>query len=183
MPTLTVYLGCMYSGKTSELIRECRRCMTINKKILAINYAADNRYFSDNYIASHNLEKIECLKVNKLSEVSNTAINNCDYIFIDEGQFFPDLREYVLKWCEEYNKNIIVIGLSGDFLRNPFGQILDLIPVADRVLKLNALCNMCNDGTEALFTHRLSDESQQVVIGNNNYVPVCRKHYINLTKN
>ena len=183
MATITVYLGCMYSGKTSELIRECRRCLTINKNILAINYAADNRYFTDNYIASHNLEKISCTKVNKLSEVDENTINNCEYIFIDEGQFFPDLKQYVLKWCEEYNKHVIVIGLSGDFMRQPFGQILDLIPVADKVLKLNALCSICKDGTEALFTHRLSDESAQVVIGNNNYVPVCRKHYIELNKN
>jgi len=180
MATITVYLGCMYSGKTSELIRECRRCLTINKNILAINYAADNRYFTDNYIASHNLEKISCIKVNKLSEVDKNKINNSDYIFIDEGQFFTDLKEYVLKWCEEYKKNIIVIGLSGDFMRKPFGQILDLVPVADKVIKLNALCNFCNDGTEAIFTHRLSGGNEQVVIGTTNYVPVCRKHYLEL---
>lgn len=180
MATITLYIGCMYSGKTSELIRECRRCLNINKNILAINFADDNRYFTDNYIASHNLEKISCIKVNKLSEINENTINNIDYIFIDEGQFFTDLKEYVVKWCEKYNKHVIVIGLSGDFMRLPFGQILDLIPLADKVVKLNALCSFCKDGTEALFTHRLSSESEQVIIGSNNYSPVCRKHYIEL---
>jgi len=182
MNGITVYIGCMYSGKTSELIRECRRCITIDKKVLAINYISDNRYSNDNFIASHNLDKVACIKVNKLSDILEEQINNCDYIFIDEGQFFTDLKYHVLKWCEEYNKNIVVIGLSGDFKREPFGQILDLIPIADKVVKLNALCSYCKDGTEALFTHRLSNESEQVVIGNINYVPVCRKHYLEFTK-
>ena len=182
MNGITVYLGCMYSGKTSELIRECRRCISINKKVLAINYIADNRYSDDDFIASHNLDKVACIKVNKLADITNNHLDDCDYICIDEGQFFSDLKEYVLKWCEEYNKNIIVIGLSGDFKREPFGQILDLIPIADRVIKLNALCTYCNDGTEALFTHRISNESEQIVIGNSNYIPVCRKHYIAFNK-
>lgn len=179
---ISLYLGCMYSGKTSELIRECRRCLTIDKKILAINYALDNRYFGDNFIASHNLEKIACIKVDKLADITDNDINNVEYIFIDEAQFFPDLKQYVLKWCEEYNKNIIIIGLSGDFMRKPFGQILELIPICDKIVKLNALCSFCKNGTEALFTHRLSGGNEQVVIGNNNYVPVCRKHYLELNK-
>ena len=145
---ITVYLGCMFSGKTSELIKLYRKCAVINKKVLSINFAQDNRYSSD------------------------------DYIMIDEGQFFSDLKMYVVKWCEEYKKNIIVIGLDGDYKRNPFGQILDLIPIADNVMKLKAMCKLCNDGTEALFTHRLTTEDEQIVIGNSNYIPVCRQHYL-----
>ena len=109
---------------------------------------------------------------------TDEEIMNHDYIMIDEGQFFSDLKEYVLKWCEVFKKNIIVIGLDGDYKRNTFGQILDLIPVADQVTKLKALCKLCNDGTEALFTHRLSEEDEQVVISYSKYIPVCRQHYL-----
>jgi thymidine kinase len=182
---ITLYIGCMFSGKTSELIKLYRKCAVINKKVLSINFNQDNRYSSDESIVSHNFDKIDCVKVSKLSEVSDKEILNHDYIMIDEGQFFPDLKEYVLKWCEQYKKNIIVIGLDGDYKRNAFGQILDLIPVADQVMKLKALCKLCNDGTEALFTHRLSTEDEQVVIGNSNYIPLCRQHYLeqNFSKN
>jgi thymidine kinase len=175
---ITLYLGCMFSGKTSELIKIYRKLMVINKKVLSINFAQDNRYSSNDSIVSHNLDKIDCVKVFKLSEVSEETILNHDYIIIDEGQFFSDLKDYVVKWCEEYKKNIIVIGLDGDYKRNPFGQILDLIPIADNVTKLKAMCKLCNDGTEALFTHRLTTEDEQVVIGNSNYIPVCRQHYL-----
>jgi thymidine kinase len=175
---ITLYLGCMFSGKTSELIKIYRKLMVINKKVLSINYAQDNRYSSDDAIVSHNLDKIDCIKVSSLSEVPEDIIINHDYIIIDEGQFFSDLKNYVIKWCEQFKKNIIVIGLDGDYKRNPFGQILDLVPIADNVTKLKAMCKLCNDGTEALFTHRLSSEDEQIVIGNSNYIPVCRQHYL-----
>ena len=48
-------------------------------------------------------------------------------------------------------KNVIVAGLDGDFKRNPFGDILKLIPHAEKVSKLSALCTICGDGTKASF--------------------------------
>jgi thymidine kinase len=178
---INLYIGCMFSGKTSELIRECRRRLHINSKILCINYTHDKRYTDSDFIVAHNQDKISCIRAEKLSEVDSNLVLNAECIFIDEGQFFSDLKEYTLKWCEEYNKNITVIGLDGDFKRNIFGHILDLIPVCDNFYKLKALCNKCRDGTEALFTYRLSQEAEQVVIGSSNYIPVCRYHYIELS--
>lgn len=175
---ITLYIGCMFSGKTSELIKVCRKCMIINKKVLCINFAQDNRYSDAEFIMSHNKDKIDCVKVSKLSEINDDFVKQHDYIMIDEGQFFYDLKYYVLKWCEEYKKNVVIIGLDGDYKREKFGQILDLIPYCDEVHKLKALCKLCNDGTEGLFTHRLSTENEQIIIGNSNYIPLCRKHYL-----
>ena len=53
--------------------------------------------------------------------------------------------------------------------------------MADDVVKLKAFCSKCNDGTLALFTYCLTDETDQVVIGSKNYIPVCRKHFNDLT--
>ena len=176
---ITLYIGCMFSGKTSELIKHCRKWMQIkDKKVLCINYSEDNRYSDAEYIISHNQDKIDCIKVKNLSEVPIEMILSHHYIMIDEGQFFSDLKEYVLQWCEEYKKKIVIIGLDGDYKRQAFGQIIDLIPYVDDVYKLKALCELCNDETEALFTHRLSSENEQIVIGNSNYIPLCRKHYL-----
>ena len=182
MGKITLYFGCMFSGKTSILIRECRKCMAIGKKVLCINYAQDNRYSDEEYIMSHNLDKVDCIKVNTLSDVSDDTILNHDYIMVDEGQFFTDLKEYVIKWCEQYNKSITVISLDGDFQRNLFGSISELIPYCDTINKLTALCRLCSDGTEALFTCRISNENEQVVIGVNNYMPLCRKHFLEHNK-
>lgn len=183
MGIIKLYMGCMYSGKTSEIIRECKRQLSIGIKILCINYADDNRYGDDNFLYSHDMSKIDCTKVKLLADVNNELIKNAKCIMINEGQFFPDLLEYTLKWCEDskYDKDIIISGLDGDYLRKPFGKLLEIIPLADYVYKFSALCVECKDGTEANFTHRLSGEKQQVVIGNKNYVPLCRKHYLELT--
>jgi thymidine kinase len=82
-----------------------------------------------------------------------------------------------------YSVNIIVGGLDGDFQRKPIGQILDLIPMADKCVKLNSLCNICKDGTEAPFSFRLVKSNDIVLVGGSeSYIPVCRKHFINLNK-
>lgn len=180
--TIKLYIGCMYSGKTSELIKECKKHLAIEKKVMCINYKNDTRYGDDDFLYSHDLHKIECVKVDKLADVSDNLIKNIDSIMINEGQFFTDLYHHVKKWCEEYNKDIIISGLDGDFKRQRFGTLLDVIPLADSVHKLSALCSICKNGTLANFSHRLSNEHEQVVIGATNYIAVCRKHYLELNK-
>jgi thymidine kinase len=174
---LNLIVGCMFAGKTSEIVIECRRRLKINQKVLGITYSDDNRYTDESYIVNHNLEKIKSIKVKTLSEVNITDILNNDFIFIDEGQFFSDLTENVLTWVNKYKKSVYIYGLDGDFKRQSFGRIHELLPHCDNITKLKALCTMCNDGTEALFTHRISKENTQVVIGVDNYVPLCREHY------
>ena len=180
--SIKLILGCMYSGKTSELIKEKDRWESIGVNILIINFAGDNRYGDDEFMYSHTNRKAKCVKVNTLDEVDQTLINDSQIILINEGQFFCDLKRYVIEWCEKYKKHIVVAGLDGDFRREKFGQMLDLITYSNNVVKMTALCALCKNGTEGLFSWRLSDEIEQTVIGASNYVPVCRYHYLELNK-
>ena len=75
-----------------------------------------------------------------------------------------------------HKKKVIVCGLDSDFQRNKFGVILDLIPLCDKVTKLKGKCNDCNNAS--VFSYRLSEEEEQVVIGSNNYIPLCRNCYL-----
>ena len=102
---------------------------------------------------------------------------NIHTLFIDEAQFFDNLKENVLGILEKLNINIVIVGLDGDFNRNKFGEILDLIPYCDTCQKITALCKECNDGTPALFTHRNNKNNDQIEVGNN-YVSLCRYHYL-----
>jgi thymidine kinase len=179
--TIKLILGCMFSGKTSELQREYYELSSINKKILCINYSADNRYGSDG-MYNHNGERIDCFKAEKLSDVHPKLIDENEIILINEGQFFPDLVEYCQSWCEDYGKNIIVCGLDGDYKRKPFGRIPELMSIADDFIKLTAYCKGCNDLTKAIFTHRKSSEEEQIVIGANNYEALCRKCYLSKSR-
>lgn len=174
---LKLYIGCMFAGKSSEIIAECRRRLAINQKVLGINFAGDSRYSNEDFIVNHNKEKIHCIKVNQLKDVPLNEIVSNDFIFIDEGQFFSDLIENVLTWVNFYKKSVYVFGLDGDFKRKPFGHILELIPQCDEIIKLKAFCVMCKDGTAGLFTHRMSGGDKQILIGSDNYVSLCRSHY------
>jgi thymidine kinase len=178
--SLRLYLGCMFSGKTSELIREYTRYKKIGKKVICINYSFDNRYGEDDYVYSHDLNKIECLKAQKLMSLNIEDVLKYDVILINEGQFFEDIMEFCQLYCDIYSKHIIICALDGDFMRKPFGKISELVPMADEITKLKAFCTECNDGTPAIFTWRLSKDVEQISI-NNDYIPVCRKHYLILS--
>ena len=165
----------MYSGKTTELMRQCKSLLSINKKVLVVNHKFDSR--CKDAIKSHDNHTLKALKVKNLAEIDEKLIEEHDVIAIDEAQFFGDLLSFV-KFYE--TKDIIVAGLSGDYKRNKFGQVVDLIPYADNVQKLSAYCKICNDGTLAHFTKRTTSNSELVLIGaQDDYIAVCRKHYLN----
>jgi thymidine kinase len=176
--SLSIILGPMFSGKSTELIRKIRLAKTINKKVLVIKPKIDNRY-DDNKVVSHSFESEICQTVDNLESL-DLIIINYDLIVIDEGQFFSDLKQYVLKWLDINHKDIIIGGLDGDFERKPIGQILELIPYSDKCVKINSLCKMCNNGNEGIFTHRISKQliNQIAIGGSESYMPLCRKHFL-----
>ena len=179
---LELIIGNMFSGKTSELIRRVNKLKSINKKILVVNFVNDNRY-STNSVASHDNLKINCLKLDKLSNITDNMIQQYDSFFIDEGQFFSDLYNSVINLVDNHHKHVVVSGLDGDSLRNPFGDMVKLIPCCDTVDKFTAYCVKCNDGTPAPFTKKKIAEtgkSNKNVIdigGTDKYISVCRNHY------
>jgi thymidine kinase len=176
---LELIIGNMFSGKSSELIRRINREKSINKRIIVINYIEDNRYSNDS-VSTHDHTKVKCLKLARLSEFNVNLINQYDSFFIDEGQFFPDLYDFVKNLVDNFKKHVVVSGLDGDALRKPFGEIINLIPICDTVDKLTAYCNKCNNGTVAPFTKKINTrtESKQIDIGGTDkYIPSCRFHY------
>lgn len=178
MGRIELILGCMFSGKSSELIRRIRRYQSIHKKVLCINYINDTRY-GENNIITHDQTKEKAIFISKLDVLlQNPDFNEADIIAINEGQFFPDLYDMVTLIADNYNKTVIICGLDGDFNRQPFGDILKLIPHAEDLCKLSALCGVCNDGTNAAFTKRITKSTETVLIGGSeSYIPVCRKCY------
>jgi thymidine kinase len=112
-----------------------------------------------------------------------SRIETVNTIFINEGQFFPDLYDTVVELVEKMGKNVYIFGLDGDFTRSIFGDIYRLIPLSDTIVKLSALCSQCRDGTPAIFSHRITQEQQQVSIGSDNYIPLCRACYIRGAQN
>ena len=194
---LEIILGPMFASKTTRLIEIYNQCQFCHIPVVAINHDIDNRYDQDACIVTHDQIKIPCIKTNNLKniwkpdiKVSSNAIGMTSQsnggclitkyskvILINEGQFFEDLFETVSDMIN-YGKHVYVCGLDGDFERKKFGQILDLIPLCDKVTKLTSLCSKCKNGTPGIFSMRLTNEKEQTVVGSQNYIPVCRSCYM-----
>ena len=175
---LELVFGPMFSGKTTHLLNVQRQYNICDISCCVINYAEDKRYH-DTLLCTHDKQTTTSLNVHNLAEIFNlVCLNDYPVILINEGQFFPDIYDVTKKLVEQHHKKVYICGLDGDFKRNKFGTLLDLIPLADSVFKKTAICKLCKDGTPGLFTMRLSGEHEQIVIGAENYIPVCRTCYL-----
>ena len=173
---LELFLGPMFSGKTTQLIQIYNTYTYIGKKVFTINFIADVRYH-DQLLSSHDKIMIPCIQTSNLKTIlNNQEVQSSQVILINEGQFFNDLFDSIEKWLKE-NKKIYVCGLDGDFERKKFGQILDLIPLCDKITKMTSLCSQCKNGTPGIFSMRLTKEKEQTIVGSDNYIPVCRSCY------
>jgi thymidine kinase len=179
---LELFIGPMFSGKTSKLIQIYKELKGYSKTVSVINHSFDKRY-DDLMMSSHDKIMVPCLQAKTLGELWNNTENNgnnvlrsSDFILINEGQFFEDIYDIVLDMLK-HNKTVYVCGLDGDFERKKFGLILDLIPICDKVTKLNSLCVSCKDNTPGIFSKRITGETGQTVIGSDNYIAVCRSCY------
>ena len=177
---LKVYIGCMFSGKTTALLNEISKYKVIMESLLVVNHNLDKeRNNLGEFIMSHNGRKCESVMVSNLKEIIELEeYKQSRVIIIDEGQFYPDLYDTLRKELQSTKKRFIVGGLSGDFNMRPIGQMIDLIPLADEIIKLEAYCIYCKNGNKASFTKRIIQDTQTILIGKGDiYVPVCRKHH------
>ncbi len=174
---LELILGSMFSGKTSKILEIYKQCKFCNIAVLVINHAIDTRY-TPNMLSTHDNQNIPCEFTNDLlSFWKSKDTKNIQVVLINEGQFFENLFQAV-ELMLDAKKRIYVCGLDGDFKRKKFGEILDLIPICDKVYKLQSLCALCKNGEKGIFSLRVTDDADQTLVGVENYKPVCRKCYI-----
>jgi thymidine kinase len=189
----------MFSGKTTKIIEKYNKFKFLNIKTMIINHSSDIRY-NDNSITNHDLNSIPSIMVNKLFYINDNdelynKFKSCDVILIDEGQFFPDLYEWVKYVVDNYNKKIYISGLDGDINRNKFGHIIDLVPLCDKITKLKSLCSICKNGTKAIFTIKtrennnskqninINNEGNTILVGGvETYRATCRRCYLHYSE-
>lgn len=179
--SLRLYIGPMFAGKSTVAQSTIRRHQAIGWKVCVLTHSLDTRYSEIPAIVSHDQQELPAMAGATLMPF----LASPDYVLsklvvIEEAQFFPDLLEFVDMVVDIHKKHCIVVGLDGDSERRPFGDILKLIPKCNSVEKLNALCKLCGDGTEAPFTysnHTPVSEGVPVVGSQETYMPLCRNHW------
>ena len=174
---IEVICGPMFSGKTEELIRRLIRAQIAKQKVAIFKPSSDNRYEED-YIVSHNQRKIKSIQVKKTDTIMHYH-EKADVFGIDEAQFFDQSIVAVCRNLANDGKRVVVAGLEKDYLANSFGPMPQLMVEAEYITKVNAICMHCGD--PANFSHRISSEEKQVIVGElNKYEALCRRCYIKM---
>lgn len=161
---IEVVCGCMFSGKTEELIRRLNRALIAKQKVEIFKPQTDTRYHEQN-IVSHNENVIRSTPVNFASDILLLA-GDCDVVGVDEAQFFDESIVEVCNTLANSGKRVIVAGLDMDFEGKPFGPMPHLLAVAEFVTKVHAICT--RTGELASFSFRLSANSEQLMLGERN---------------
>ncbi|GAU92008.1 hypothetical protein RvY_04159-2 [Ramazzottius varieornatus] len=168
---IQLIFGPMFSGKTTELLRRVNRYRIAKYKTLLIKFAKDVRY-DEECVSTHDRHTGTARKALCLKE----CLAECevhDVIGIDEGQFFPDILE-VAEALANKGKTVIVAALDGTYQREGFGDIIKLVPKAEKIDKLSAVCIICNE--DAAYTRRFTAETAVELIGGaDKYMAVCRE--------
>lgn len=147
-----VISGCMFAGKTEELIRRIKVLEFAKKNVLVFKPSIDNRY-SDTKVVSHAGSSTESIVVTDARSILDFVKEDTDVIAIDEVQFFDDEILLVVDHLARLGKRVMAAGLDTDFRAEPFGVMPQLITQAEFVTKLTAVCTKC--GAPATRTQRI----------------------------
>ena len=178
---LQVICGCMFSGKTEELIRRSKRFLIAKKRVQFFKPVVDQRYSKVNIVSHAGLE-VEAEAITFAEEILELLYSDTAAVSIDEVQFFDAKVLEVVKILLDNQITVIVSGLDLDFKGDPFGQMPSLLAMADEVVKLKAVCVVC--GNEANRTQRIVDgkpasKTDDLVLigGSENYEARCSSCY------
>ncbi len=172
---IEIICGCMYSGKTEELIRRLRRAQIAKQKVMIFKPSIDTRYNSDK-IVSHSDQSLSSIVVKKSTDILELS-KDAQVIGIDEAQFFSVDLVDVVEHLADMGKRVIVAGLDQDYRGEPFQPIPQLLAVAEYITKTLAICMVC--GNPADRTQRITRQHERVVVGGQGvYEARCRKCYV-----
>jgi thymidine kinase len=187
---IELIMGPMFSGKTSEMRRRVlrfRRPRKNKKEIVILKWDQDYRKDEkETNGKTHDKVEFPCIRIKdhltkngSIRKEVFEIVKNKDVIGMDDGHFWQEKNDLVT-FCEilaNINKLVIVAGLDGDFRREPFMEVLKLIPKCKSATKLLAVCEEC--GADAAFTLRKTKSKKIIEVGGEkDYGPACRSCHI-----
>jgi len=168
---MEVISGCMFSGKTEELIRRLKRVQIAGQKAEIFKPAIDMRYHTED-IVSHDASRVRSTPVDNSFNILLLA-SEVTVVGIDEAQFFDEGIVEVLETLALNGTRVIAAGLDMDYTGKPFGPMPALLARAEYITKLHAICVKC--GEIANYSYRIPKIDDKVLLGEKNvYEPRCR---------
>ncbi|MFZ5482388.1 MAG: thymidine kinase [Myxococcota bacterium] len=171
---IEVVTGCMFSGKTEELIRRVRRAQYARQTVVVFRPGLDDRY-SDDSVGSHSGQRLRSIQVEKAEEIP-PLVGDAVVVGIDEGQFLGPALPEVCEALANAGKRVIVAGLDTDYLGRPFEPMPQLLAIAEYITKNLAICVVC--GNPADRSQRVVNRDARFLVGESDaYEARCRLHW------
>lgn len=177
-----VIAGCMFCGKTDEMLRLLRRFSIAGRRVLLVKPRLDTRTDAITVVSRSGAQHA-AISVESSADIP-ALVTDADIVAVEEGQFFDEGLPGVVEALAASGKQVVVTGLDRDFRGIPFGPMPRLLALADQVTKLTAICMVC--GEPATRTQRLiggepaGADSPLIVIGgmgDETYEARCRLHH------
>lgn len=177
MGDINVYSGPMKCGKTQEILNEYKRQLIAGKNVMMFKPEIDTRS-EKNIVASRNGIDIPAIPINQISDIQNY---DADVYCIDEFQFLEGNVNVIQKLADA-GKKFFIAGLNLTSEKKPFGKMADLLCIADNVQIQNAICDNCKN-ENAVFTYYKGGKNTEILIGDKQYLSLCRSCYEFISKN
>ena len=171
---IEVICGCMFSGKTEELIRRLKRATIADLKVEVFKPKLDTR-FAETSIVSHDTSALLATPVEEAADILDISPETA-VVGVDEAQFFDAGLPEVCQELALRGVRVVVAGLDMDFRGKPFGPIPAMLAIAEYVTKVHAICVHC--GNLATHSFRLAHGDEVILLGEKEqYEPRCRSCY------
>lgn len=179
---IEIITGCMFSGKTEELIHRSQRAEISGDYVVGFKPNIDSRYEKE-AISSHTGISVDAIPVENgedgTEKILKSILNHeasvegrdqnsnyerdlidfnldnghIDVIVIDEINLFEKSIVGLIKQLADKDYRIIGSGLDLNFRGEPFNPVPELLALADHIEKRQAVCEVC--GSPASRTQRL----------------------------
>lgn len=161
---IVLLCGCMFSGKTSELIRRLQRLQLAGHRVILFRPDVDSRCRLDKVVSHDGVFSFDSVTVSTPAEILTQVYSQRPRaIGIDEAQFFcGDIVETVIS-ISELSVDVIISMLDQDSFESLWEESIGLFGIADELHKLTAICSVC--GGEASKTYRISRVHSKVFVG------------------
>ncbi|MFO0837142.1 MAG: thymidine kinase [Phycisphaerae bacterium] len=174
LPRIEVIQGCMFSGKTEELIARLREAREAGRGVRAFKHSIDNRYDPDHLI-THTRDRFPALRVPDAAAIERESAA-AEVVGVDEGHFFGAALIDAVQRMFRAGKRVIVVGLENDAWGRPFTPMPQLAAIAGHVVCKRVACVVC--GAAAPYTQRMVPVMDRCMVGGlDDYEPRCREHF------
>ena len=169
-----VVTGCMFSGKTSELIRRVQRAMYARQSVVVFRPRIDDRY-TDDSVGSHSGQTLRSIQIDSAAQIPG-LVADAKVVAIDEAHFLGVELVEIVENLANAGRRVIVAGLDMDYRGVPFEPLPQLLAMSEYITKNLAICMVC--GNPADRSQRMVERDGRFLVGAaDSYEARCRGHW------